>query len=166
MFRAVFLVLAIALACGCSSAPAPVPVSGAASDLQALAGEWEGEYSSEATGRSGTIVFKLAPGEDHAHGDVLMIPRGGAEPFRRTDSSWPEAAHVPSQLLVIRFVSAAGGSVTGTLEPYHDPTCDCDIDTTFTGKLHGDTIEGTFASVSSKGVARTGGVWRVTRKKP
>ena len=99
----VSLVLLLALA-ACSSTPAPVPVAGKTGDLQQLAGEWEGEYSSEATGRSGTIVFKLAPGEDHAHGDVLMIPRGGAEPFRRMDSSWPEAAHVPGQLLVIRFV--------------------------------------------------------------
>ena len=159
----VSLVLLLALA-ACSSTPAPVPVAGKTGDLQQLAGEWEGEYSSEATGRSGTIVFQLAPGEDHAHGDVLMIPRGGAEPFRRTDSSWPEAAHVPSQLLVIRFVSASGGAVTGTLEPYRDPSCDCTVETTFTGKIEGDAIEGTFSSVSERGVGRTGGRWRVTRK--
>jgi hypothetical protein len=159
----VSLVLLLALV-ACSSTPAPVPVEGKTADLQQLAGEWEGEYSSEATGRSGTIVFKLAPGEDHAHGDVLMVPRGGGEPYRRTDAAWPEAAHVPGQLLVIRFVSASEGTVTGTLEPYRDPSCDCTVETTFTGKLQGDAIEGTFSSSSSRAAGRSGGRWRVTRK--
>ena len=36
-----------------------------------MTGRWEGDYSSAATGRSGSIVFEFKPG-DLAYGDVLM----------------------------------------------------------------------------------------------
>src|SRR5256886_5468755 len=53
-----------------------VPVGGTAGDMAALAGQWEGSYSSASTGRSGSISFTLSAGNDSAFGDVIMIPRG------------------------------------------------------------------------------------------
>src|SRR2546426_746643 len=67
------------LAC---SAPrqAPVPLVGAARDVAALEGQWDGSYSSAATGGSGSISFPLpAPGAP-ALGDVVMTPRGWGRP--------------------------------------------------------------------------------------
>jgi hypothetical protein len=43
-------------------------------------------------------------------------------------------------------VHAAGGGVTGQLVPYRDPECDCQVATRFEGRIHGDTIEGTYTA--------------------
>ena len=69
----------VALAClslACASKPTPVTVTGDVGDRASLAGKWSGEYTSPATGRSGSIVFNLSPSGDAANGDVVMIPRG------------------------------------------------------------------------------------------
>ena len=131
---------------GCASAP-PVPLRGSPPAVIALAGEWDGTYTSRDTGRSGSIWLKLTAGEDHAHGDVLMTPRGRTEPYYRYPSSgWP-AAGPPAdltQVLTIQFVHASDGTVDGRLEPYWDPDCECEAITAFRGRLHGDRLEGTF----------------------
>ena len=143
-------------ACSSSKNPAPaVPVAG--SDASALAGRWEGEYSSEATGRSGSIVFELKAGDRVAHGDVLMVPKAAertADPL----------ATMP-QVLNINFVSASGGIVTGTMDPYRDPRCDCEVQTTFVGRVAGDTVEGTFTTTPSGNAPITTGRWKIARKK-
>ena len=105
------------------------------------------------------------PGEDQARGDVLMVAGGSTVPYGAAVTTGREQAHPGSQLLTIRFVNSAGGAVTGTLDPYHDPDCDCEVETTFSGKQQGDTIEGTFTSTSSRTAGRTGGRWKVTRKR-
>src|SRR4030095_5789996 len=155
--------LALLLSIRCATTPAAVPVEGAPADLSALAGDWEGEYSSQATGRLGSIVFKLVPGEGQARGDVLMIPRGSNDPYRpRTGGEGPAPAGA-SQLLTIRFVRAEGRKVSGVLDPYWDPDCECEVNTTFVGTVRGDTIEGTFTSERAPG--RVFGNWKVSRKR-
>ena len=119
----------------------------------ALAGRWVGEYSSEATGRTGSIVFELKSGEKVARGDVLMVPRGVQDPS------------VIPQVLNINFVNAAGGVLRGTMDPYTDPTCDCQVQTTFVGRQSGDTIEGTFTTTPSGNAPITTGRWKVARQK-
>jgi hypothetical protein len=157
--------LALALSPGCSSTPAAVPVEGAAADLSALTGHWEGEYESPATGRLGSIVFDLTAGEDHAHGDVLMIPGGSTKPYGPAprEGTQPPSPGATSQLLSIRFVKAEAGKVSGTLDPYWDPDCNCEVTTTFLGEVRGDSISGTFAS--SRNAGRVFGTWKVSRKK-
>jgi hypothetical protein len=148
--------LAGALAASCSScsssSPAPpVPVAG--SDLGQLAGRWEGQYSSEATGRTGSIVFELKSGEKVARGDVLMVPKGAQDP------------KVIPQMLNINFVNAACGVLRGTMDPYTDPACACEVQTTFVGRQSGDTIEGTFTTTPSGNLPITTGRWKITRQK-
>ena len=160
---------AAAWACSSSRNPAPpVPLSGTRSDLAALAGRWEGEYSSEATGRTGSIVFELKPGDRVARGDVLMVPKGSLGGESRPDSRLPGASESLStmpQVLKISFVSATGGVLTGTIDPYQDPQCNCEVRTTFVGTLSGDTVEGTFTTTPSGNAPITTGRWRITRKR-
>jgi hypothetical protein len=150
---------------GCSSttSPAPpVPVSGSSAEVSALAGRWEGSYSSEATGRSGSIVFELHPGDQVARGDVLMIPKDGSG----AETAVPaQSIHGMPQVLTISFVSAEGGVLKGTMNPYRDPQCECEVQTTFVGRLSGDTIEGTFTTTPNVGGRITTGHWSMTRKK-
>jgi hypothetical protein len=168
---AALLVPALALAgafTACSSStksdasvenPAPVvPVGG--TDVSVLTGKWVGEYSSTETGRSGSIVIEFKSGGKVARGDVLMRPKDysatapqGADPLK----SMP-------QVLQISFVNVEGGAVKGTMDPYTDPACDCQVDTTFVGKITGDTIEGTFSTTPSGKSAPTAGRWKVTRQ--
>src|SRR5437773_10842284 len=72
---------ALVTACGAARQP-PVPLAGSPRDVAALAGQWEGSYSSAATGRSGSISFTLSAGTDSAFGDVIMIPRGWGRPLQ------------------------------------------------------------------------------------
>lgn len=153
------LFLAAIVAGGCASQnPAPpVPVQGG--DLSSLAGHWVGEYSSTQTGRSGSIVFELKSGDKVAHGDVLMKPKEGAptpdDPMRGAP-----------QMLNINFVSATGGTLRGTMDPYRDPSCGCEVVTAFEGRRSGDTIEGTFTTTPQGGAGTPStGRWRVSKQK-
>jgi hypothetical protein len=153
------LLLAAIVAGGCASQnPAPpVPVQGG--DISGLAGHWVGEYSSTQTGRSGSIVFELKSGDKVAHGDVLMKPKEGAptpdDPMRGAP-----------QMLNINFVNATGGTLRGTMDPYRDPSCNCEVLTTFEGRRSGDTIEGTFTTTPQGGAGTPStGRWRVSKQK-
>jgi hypothetical protein len=155
---------AAVLTLGCATTSPPVPIEGTAAQIAALAGHWEGGYESEATGRSGSIVFDLKAGEDHAHGDVVMIPRGSTTAYRPAPRPSGEgaASAAGAELLTIRFVRAEGETVTGTLDPYWDPDCSCEVTTTFVGAVSGDRIAGTFTSMRTAG--RVSGTWKATRR--
>ena len=151
----------------CESQRAAIPVVADPELLVSLAGEWHGEYASPATGRSGSIVFYIAEGDDHAHGDVLMIPKTVSSPDRPSARPATNPVHPGPQILTIRFVQAKGRQVSGTLDRYRDPDCNCEVQTTFTGEIRGDRMEGTFVSLSGRlGVGRSTGWWVVTRRKP
>lgn len=143
-----------------------VPVQGTPADLEALAGRWTGEYRGETTARSGTITFALVAGEDHAHGDVVMIPLGTGHPIE----AWrhPGAAANPPELpevLSIRFVATDRGEVTGALDPYFDPDCRCKALTRFRGRQHGDVVEGTYTLYTEGSPVPANGTWKVRRKR-
>jgi hypothetical protein len=150
----VLLAAGLVWSCGGGGAPAtPVPVSGARPDLNALEGEWSGDYSSEESGRSGTIVFKLKGGTTSATGDVTMNAK----------TAQPDSAST-AQPIAIRFVSIEGGRVQGKLDPYIEPTCKCQLTTVFDGRLDGSTLAGTYVTVLPNGQVQSGR-WSVTRRR-
>ena len=160
-------------AAGCAYHAPSVPVTGSRVALDALSGEWEGEYSSDATGRSGSIHFALRSATDSAFGEVVMVPAGATRPLVRanaTDAATaaPAApatgtAATATEVLSIRFVRADGGTVTGSLDPYRSPECDCILTTRFTGQQDGDRIAGTFVTTGDPVQERQTGRWQVTR---
>jgi hypothetical protein len=161
----VLFVAALTGACSSSKpppSPSPaIPVGASKRTLASLAGRWEGEYASPETGRTGSIVFELTGKKNVAYGDVLIVPKGSKDAKPGTTS---EALLMMPQILQIRFVDAEGGGVMGTLDPYEDPSCACQVATAFTGQINGDVIEGKFTTTPVKpGPKPTGGTWRVTR---
>ena len=161
-------VLAVAtLAAACAFNPPPVPLDAPAADLERLAGRWAGSYERVNSGRAGSIEFNLLYGEDHAHGDVVMIPGGSHQSYQ----SWREDGVVGTALdavqeLTIRFVAVDSGEITGELDPYRDPDCDCRAYTRFRGRLRGDVVEGTFVTRTAQAAGPVQGTWKVTRKRP
>jgi hypothetical protein len=154
--------LAVAASLACASTPETVPLVGTAGDVSALVGEWSGEYDGGSSGRSGSIVFVLRSAADTARGDVMMIPRASGEAAMNDGRRAPLSLR-SGQVLRIAFVRIAGGAVTGTLDPYTDPSCNCTVQTTFTGTLRGNTIEGTFVTRGAQLSSEQSGRWRVTR---
>lgn len=152
----------------CSTSPqATVPLVGAAPDVAALAGHWDGAYSSAQTGRSGSISFTLVSRVDSAFGDVVMIPRGFGRPLQAWTGATPPAGTETARatVLTISFVRVTGGRVTGTLKPYADPETGVQLFTTFDGQLNRDVIAGTFATRRAGSPDAVTGEWKVTRRK-
>jgi hypothetical protein len=152
---------------GCASRQQPeIELTSSDFDLNPLVGEWRGNYSSTETGREGTIAFTLRAAESAASGNVIMLPR--------RDSSF-EANHAPidpsipntREVLTIHFLRKEGSNVVGTLDPYLDPACACQVTTTFQGAFRDRaTIEGIYTTVpATSGGKVTSGKWKVTRVK-
>lgn len=157
----VFVLAACWSIAACLYQPAAVRLQGSHVDLAALGGRWVGEYTGEQSGRNGTILFRLIAAQDSAYGDVLMIaggklPQGATAP----ESTLPRGT---SQLLRIAFVRVNGRHVSGAMEPYMDPACECTVHTTFFGTLRGDQIEGTYVTRFPGGREQSGS-WHVQRR--
>ncbi len=160
-------VAGVALALGgCASRQPPdIELTANDFDLNPLVGEWRGTYSSTETGRNGVIAFALRAAESAASGNVVMLPRADssfAANHAPVDPSIPNVREV----LTIHFVRKEGSNVVGTLDPYLDPLCACQVITTFQGAFRDrSTIEGTYRTVPVAGSKATGGTWKVTRVK-
>jgi hypothetical protein len=154
----------------CTAPPqATVPLVGPTRDVAALAGHWDGAYSSVQTGRSGSVSFTLISEPDSAFGDVVMIPRGFGRPLQAWTGATPTAPGVEparATVLTISFVRVTEGRVSGTLKPYADPETGVQLFTTFDGRLDGDVIAGTFTTRSAGAADSITGEWKVTRRKP
>jgi hypothetical protein len=134
-------ILAALVACGGSQKE--VAVQGNDLDLARVAGDWEGEYKGTESGRSGPVTFSLQMGSHTAEGQVFM----GATPLK------------------IEFVKVSKDEVKGTIAPYTDPNCSCEVQTTFLGNVGNDAINGTFETkLGTTGQVQTG-TWNVTRKR-
>ena len=158
------LIIAMGLATStiaCASKSPGIEISSSDFDLNPLLGEWHGQYKGSETGRSGTIAFTLRAGEANASGNVVMLPQSAGSNAPVDDPS--QAAR--RQVLTIHFVRKEGGNLIGTLDPYGDPECVCQVNTTFRGMFtDARTIEGTYTTVPSKaGTSVTTGTWKVTR---
>lgn len=166
-----FLAASASVVLACASKPTPITVTGDSGDRASLAGKWTGEYNSPVTGRSGSIVFNLSPMGDAASGIVVMVPRDYGKalmPYSATTTAAATAATQTQgvsgpQVLTIKLVRVSGDTVSGVLDAYRDPQCDCPVVTTFTGTINGDTIGGTFSTRGSQTAAPQTGTWRVKR---
>jgi hypothetical protein len=139
----------------------PIPVESPSAGIEVLTGRWYGEYRVDGTARrTGTILFDLRAGEDHAHGTVIM-----GEQRLPARSGYQPPPVLPA-VLTIRFVQLTGRSVVGELEPYWDAERSCAAWATFQGEINGDRIEGRFTSRTSKTADLTTGVWSVSRRVP
>lgn len=147
-------------ALGCASRPPEIELSSRDFDLNPLVGEWRGNFTNPEAGRSGTIAFTLHAGVSSASGNVVMIPHSA-------DSSLSSAAAVARSVLKINFIRKEGSKVSGSLDPFRDPNCGCQVTTTFEGAFtDAHTIEGTFATAPLQvGPKVTTGTWKVTRVK-
>ena len=143
----------------CVAPGAPIPVKG---DVEILQGQWSGVYSSNETGRSGSVQFNLVAGTDTATGDVLMIPNWPG-PYSVSQYIPPEEPTRPAELLRIRLVRVFGQQVAGQLDPYQDPDCSCQVTTIFSGRLVGGSLVGVYHTYRPDG-RTTSGEWRVYRK--
>jgi len=156
--------LLVLLTCGCATTQPAVPVQGSSADLSQLAGQWSGEYTGDASGRRGVITFQLAAGADTAQGDVIMFPQQRYT-TRLVDDSRKTGSMPTPQGLTIRFVRAEAGQVSGQLDPYTDPECQCTVTTRFEGRLKGDVIEGRYTSHREGRADALHGEWKVKRKR-
>lgn len=156
----------IASSAGCSLAMRPVPVSASHIQWEALGGEWRGTYEMEAYDRHGTIAFKLVAIEERASGEVLMIPERTGWPYtqnRPVPGQPPDRAAPRTELLTIRFVEAADGTLSGTMDPYWDPDRRCTAHASFSGVIDGDFVSGRVSSVCEDDVKVLRGRWRARR---
>ena len=148
--RVVSLGLIALVAGACALNPAPVPVVGDSRDISSLAGEWSGEYRGKDNGRTGSILFRLAAGTDTAYGDVIMVPRTSARGLPSHPESHISHEHTQiaaSRALSIRFVNVTGRQITGVIDLYPSPDCECQLLTTFRGERRANRIEGSFTTV-------------------
>lgn len=152
------------LLAGCAYRPDPVPIAGSPAAIGSLAGTWLGEYHGTESGRSGSITFIISARGDSAFGDVLMVSATNPGALLPVHSAEEHLAHVrSSQALRIDFVAVSAGELSGHLEPYIAPDCNCRVSTTFTGRRNGNAIEGTFVTRGPSNFEQHGS-WRVTRQ--
>ena len=159
------LSVAILVLAACATKSTPIPLAADPQNLDALVGKWSGEYSSDATGRSGSIIFKLGAGRDTAFGDVVMVPRAASQMQGAADRAQAVTVKQSSEVLTVRFARVEGGSVSGVMNPYTDPSCSCTVQTTFTGRFTDpNTIEGTFTTTGATSTGQQNGRWKVKRE--
>jgi len=133
----------VAMLAACGGGQKDVAVQGADTELVKLVGEWQGDYKGNESGRTGPVTFSLQLGSHTAEGEVVM---GGKTPLK------------------IEFVQVKGGQIKGTIAPYTDPNCSCQVETSFLGNVTGDSIAGMFETkIGATGQIQTGS-WQVTRK--
>ena len=157
------LVIATALlGASCTWQGTPVPVMGETASLE---GEWEGTYSSQQTGRTGSILFRLKAGTDSAYGDVVMIPAQVEEVRAPNLSQMPAPRGKQPRLLRISFVRCEVGKVAGRLDAYEDPDTGERLLTAFEGRLRGNEFRGTFTTLYQESGRLLAGEWSVKRTK-
>ena len=157
--------VAATLLLACAANPDPVPLQGARSELDALAGQWSGEYTGGSSG-GGSIALTITAGADTAHGDVLMTPTASGRPVTAAEDPNEHVRHArSSEVLRIAFVRIGGGEVQGRLEPFTSPDCNCRVSAVFRGRVdvEADRISGTFRTTDPNGYARDG-EWSVRKR--
>jgi hypothetical protein len=137
-------------------------------NVQPLVGEWRGDYvANDPSGTHGTLAFALAAGNSDAHGTLTINAAGADRAFERYRSEQivfsTEDATPGPDLPAIQFVRLEGSTVSGTVDAFVDPACQCSAIMTLSGKLQGDTIAGTFRATYNAQRPDLTGKWMVKR---
>ncbi len=148
IFISTLLGLSVAVAglgsTACGGGQKDVEIKGKDTEMVNIAGNWAGDYKGNESGRTGTVKLSLELGRHTAEGEVFME---GSTPLK------------------IQFIEVAGGQLKGTMSPYTDPNCQCEVETSFLGTVSGDSISGMFETkVGATGQIQTG-TWQVVRQK-
>lgn len=109
---------------GCGGHQTQFEMKGRDSDLVKVAGDWNGTYAGTDSGRRGEIRLNLEVGRHTGNGSVMM----------------------GSTALPFSYVAVEGTELTGELEHYIDPQCQCEVETTFVGSRMGDMLFGSFTT--------------------
>ena len=155
--------LAAVVVVACRSQPSLVPLRGSPPEIAALAGEWSGEYGGAQSGRSGSIMLRITAGGDTAYGDVVMVAKTGQRSIAAHDLREHQAHAQSADVLRVAFVRVGAGRVSGMLEPYVAPDCQCRVTTSFSGTVRDNVIEGTFVTRGGSGLEQSG-QWRVSKE--
>ena len=131
------------LLAACGAAQKEVAMQGTDLDLARVAGDWHGEYKGAESGRTGPVNFSLQVGSHTAEGEVMM---DGAKTLKNA------------------FVKVQRKEVKGSIAPYTDPACSCEIETSFLGTVSDGEINGTFESKLGATGQVQSGTWSVQRK--
>ncbi len=137
------LALMFVLTVACGGAVSQIEMKGGDPDLAVIAGNWQGNYQGLETGRTGAIHFSLELGRHTADGQVFM---GGSH-----------------TALKISFVAVERNTITGSIDPYLEPSCGCQVQTQFNGTVAGNEIDGTFTTKALMNGAEMHGTWQVAR---
>lgn len=135
--------LCLVFLAACGGGASEVAIKGNDVELASLAGDWTGNYKGTESGREGPVTFSLQVGSHTADGTVLM---GGTSPLK------------------ISFVALAHGQISGKIDPYTDPSCQCQVQTEFTGTRDHNEISGDFKTTVIGKPIEQHGVWNVKRK--
>jgi len=160
--------LAVALlGSGCTLTMRPVAFAGTPADWEALAGDWRGDYRTNAYDRHGAIAFKLVASTRQASGEVLMMSDRYGWPYVGIPPGpgMPPSSEPRTDLLTVRFVQANRGMISGTMDAYWDPDRRCRASALFLGSVDADVIKGTFTSMCEDQFRRSTGRWKVERKR-
>ncbi|HET9426672.1 MAG TPA: hypothetical protein VFO55_15015 [Gemmatimonadaceae bacterium] len=157
--------LALVVPAACRYQPSPVALAGDSDSIRQLAGTWTGTFLGADSRRTGNIMFTVRVDADSAFGDVMMEETPGAPILRPADEPAQHGKHARgARFLAVRFVAIVGGEVSGALEPYIAPDCDCTVRTTFIGRVLGDTVSGTYETRGAL-VPVQSGTWKVIRQR-
>ena len=156
-------VLAVLIAgCGSYSAP-PVQLAGDPASMGALRGTWHGTFRNTQLRRRGQVDFRMKADADSAFGEVVMYTDSPSQPIWNRPTTGPSGTHEVSTWLRIRFVRVEGGLVSGEMEPFFEPRCQCYTTARFVGRLHGTKIDGSYTTRSADGRFESSGSWEAER---
>lgn len=147
MFRTGIAALALVLVAGCGSSMQSVEVNGKKADINQLAGSWQGELAGASNEQANVAI-------------AVSVNRRDA--YKAMIRATIDDASNPKPLKVVAF-RVDSQEIAGTLAPYIDPVCMCTARTTFTGKILGDVVHGTFVTHMPTLEKKRTGTWSMLR---
>jgi hypothetical protein len=146
MRRASPICLAVALAAAACYRPIGIELElRTLADLQAVEGDWEGDFASQ-DGGNGRIRFTIERGRELASGELVLPPL------------------VEPRLARIEYLRVDDGFLSGRVEPYWDFAQGCTAWTIFSGTIADGTITGRFFATCADGVRQAAGRWTARRR--